>query len=331
MRTHVISSRFALIALLFCLLLAACGGQSFSPPATTTATSTSAPIVDYYGTPVAIPQQAPQRIISLTASVSEILGALKLENRVVGVDAFTDYPASLAGKTKVSDTSGFNVEQIVSLQPDLVLSSSGFSQPAIAKMREAHLNVVDLPGDNLQQAIDEIRAIGRLTFAEDAAKQVVDQMQQRIKDVEERVAGDASPKVLLLVDYAHSAGKPYVYGGGSFGDELLQRANATNIFHDDTSGGGYPQVTDEAIIAKQPAFVFLTELPSLGGYQPDDIYKLPTWSSVDAVKNHHVYYVNSNIIQRSGPRLSQALRCLAQEIHPDKFADALPEYCTATI
>ena len=125
--------------------------------------------------------------------------------------------------------------------------------------------------------------------------------------------------------------KAWVFGGGSFGDELLQKADATDIFHDNTTGGGYPQVTDESIIAKNPQFVILTEQPAYGGYKPDDIYKLTTWSSVDAVKNHHVYYINSNIIQRPGPRLSQALRCIAQVVHPDKFTDALPTYCTASV
>jgi iron complex transport system substrate-binding protein len=331
MRTHVISSRFALISLLVCLLLSACGGQSVSPTASTTPSPTAAPVNDYYGTPVTIPKQAPQRIVSLTPAVSEILGALNLQNRVVGVDAFTDYPATLTSKPKVSDASGgFNVESIVGLQPDLVLSDAGFSKSVIAKLREVHLNVVDLPAANLQQTLDQIGTIGRLTSTEAAATQVVNQMQQQISEVQAKVAGSSAPSVLLLVDYAHSPGKPYAYGGGSFGDELLVKANAANIFHDDTSSGGYPQVTDEAIIAKKPQFVILTELPAYGGYKPDDVYKLAAWSGVDAVKNHHVYYVNSNIIQRPGPRLSQALRCLAQEVHPDKFSEALPGYCTAT-
>src|SRR5690348_13481003 len=120
MRTHVIPSRFALIFLVVFLLLSACGGQSASP--STSVTPTPTPARDYYGTPVSIPQKAPQRIVSLTPAVSEILGALNLQSRVVGVDSFSDYPATLASKPKVSDTNGFNVEKIVSLQPDLVLS-----------------------------------------------------------------------------------------------------------------------------------------------------------------------------------------------------------------
>ncbi|GCE17084.1 ABC transporter substrate-binding protein [Dictyobacter kobayashii] len=130
MRTHVISFRLLTVLLLGLLLtLAACGqGESSQPSSATPATtvqSTPTPALDAYGTPIVIPKIAPMRIVSLAPSVSEILGALQLQNRVVGVDAFTNYPASLASIKKVSSSSGINVESIVALKPDLVLSSGG--------------------------------------------------------------------------------------------------------------------------------------------------------------------------------------------------------------
>ncbi|MBO0779920.1 MAG: ABC transporter substrate-binding protein, partial [Ktedonobacteraceae bacterium] len=123
---------------------------------------------------------------------------------------------------------------------------------------------------------------------------------------------------------------PYVFGGGTFGDELLQYANATNIFHDNTSNGGYPQVTDEAIISANPQFVILTEDPQYGG-KPDGVYKRPNWGGIEAVKSHHVYHLDTDITQRPGPRLVQGLRCVAQIVHPEKFSGALPDYCQATV
>src|SRR5215469_8760534 len=141
MRTHVISSRNALIFLLPCLLLLAasgCGSQS-----------TSVSAVDFYGTPITFPQKAPQRIISLVASTSEILGALHLEHRVVGVDYYTDYPSALTGLPKVDDANGvYNVEQIVALKPDLVLSWGGESKPYDAMLVRLGLHVVDLQESN---------------------------------------------------------------------------------------------------------------------------------------------------------------------------------------
>lgn len=336
MRTHVISSYVRtplfLFVLLTLLVLSACGQTT--PPATTSNTPTAEPasVLDYYGTPVVFPEAAPQRIVSLTPSTSEILAALGLEEHVVAVDSFTDYPAEMAEKPVVSDaTGGYDVELITSHQPDLVLSSAGFSKGSLAEMQNANLTVVDLPGANFQEAIDQILTIGRLTFTEDVAEQVVADMQQEIDAVAEQVADTTAPQVLLMVDYAHSPGRPYVFGGGSFGDELLEKANAINIFHDNTESGGYPQVTDEAIISKNPDVVILTELPDFGGYKPDDVYGLSTWGSVTAVEERQVHYINSNIIQRPGPRLAQALRCIAQVVHPAEYTETLPEYCTVTV
>ncbi len=137
------------------------------------------------------------------------------------------------------------------------------------------------------------------------------------------------PSVLLEVDDS-TPGKPYVFGGGSFGDEIVQDANATNIFHSNTTNGGFPQVSDESIISANPQFIILTELPAYGG-DTSAVYKRPNWGGIAAVKNHDVFRVNSDIMQRPSPRLVEGLRCIAQIVHPDKFTGTLPDYCTATV
>ena len=105
MNTRVIASHRILFLLLsFVLLLAACGQQSTTTGSTSTqATPTPTPALDVYGTPIAFPKTPPQRIVSLVPSMSEILGALHLDSRVVGIDYYTNYPASLTSRPKVSN------------------------------------------------------------------------------------------------------------------------------------------------------------------------------------------------------------------------------------
>lgn len=317
-RTHVISSRKTLVSLLSCLLLLTaygCGGQSTSTPAS-----------DFYGTPIAFPQTAPQRIVSLTPGTSEMLGALHLERRVVGVDYYTDYPSALTSLPKVDDANGvYNVEQIVALKPDLVLSWGGETKQYDARLKHLGLKVVDLPTSNFSQTLQQIILVGRLTLTEDTATTVVQQLQQQVDQIKAKVAKATAPSVLLELDDS-TLGKPYVFGGGSFGDEMLQDANAVNIFHDNSSNNGYPQVTDEAIIKANPQFVLLTEDPQYGG-DPSLVYQRANWGSIDAVKLHHVYHINVDIMQHPGPRLVEGLQCMAQIVHPDKFSGALPNYC----
>jgi len=329
MRSRIISSRFCLSLLLFFLvLLTACGGTNQNSSSTPSQTPTET--LDAYGTPIVFPTKAPQRIVSLVPNISEILGFLGLGGQVVGVDYYTNYPTNLTSLPKVSDVNGkYNVEQIVALKPDLVLSYGEDTKQYDAQLQNVGLHVVDLPSGNLSLILQEISTVGRLTFTENAANNLVSQLQQQIDTIKAKVTGTTAPKVLIESDYS-TPGKPYVNGGGSFGDELLQDANGINIFHNNTSGVGFPQVTDEAIISANPQFIILTEDPAYGG-NVSAVYKRANWGSIDALKLHQVYRINSNIIGRPGPRLVQGLQCLAQIIHPDKFSGALPEYCTGTV
>jgi iron complex transport system substrate-binding protein len=330
MRSHVISFRLALVLLLFCFVLLTACGQSSSPAAGAKPTPTPTVALDFYGTPIAFPTTAPQRIVSLLPNTSEMLGALHLQGQVVAVDYYTSYPPELASLPRVSDVNGkYNVEQIVALKPDLILSWGGETKEYDQQFKNLGLDVVDLPLTNFAEVLQQILLVGRLTFTENTAVSLVTQLQQQINQIKAAVAGTTAPKVLLEVDDS-TPGKPYVFGGGSFGDELLQDANGINIFHVNSSNGGYPQVTDEAIIAANPQFVILTEDPTYGG-NPALVYKRPNWGGIDALKLHQVYRINVNIMQHPSQRLVEGLRCLAQLIHPEKFSGALPDYCSGTV
>jgi iron complex transport system substrate-binding protein len=313
---------------LLLLLLTGCGQQGTTTGGATTPTPTSA--LDVYGTPIVFPSKAPQRIVSLVPSTSEILGALHLNARVVGVDYYTNYPASLAALPKVSSVDGkFNIEQIVKLKPDLVLSYGGETKQYDVQLKQLGMNVVDLQLTNLTQTLQAITLVGRLTFTQNAANALVSQMQQQIDQTKAAVKGTMATPIMLEVDDS-TPGKPFVFGGGSFGDELAQDAGANNIFHNSTANGGYPQVTDELVIAANPQYIILTEDPSYGG-SASAVYKRPNWSNIAAVKNHKVFHVNVDIMQRPGPRIVEGLRCVAQIVHSDKFSGPLPDYCSASV
>src|SRR5690348_9102131 len=271
------------------VLLAACGqGSSNTTSGSGSATPSPTPppaVNDYYGTPIVFSTTATQRIVSLVPSASEILGALNLQDRVVGADYYTAYPPALAKLPKVSDVNGkYNNEQIELLKPDLVLSYGGLTKQYDRQLQSLGLRVVDLPiAANLKQILQQILVVGRLTFTQSVAQALVNSLQQQIDTIKKAVAGTSAPSVMMEIDDS-APGKPYVFGGGSYGDELLQDANGINIFHNDTNNGGYPQVSDEAVIAANPQFIILTEDPSFGG-NPALVYKRPNWSNIQAVKS----------------------------------------------
>ena len=300
--------------LILTLALSACG--------TTAATSTGPekPLLttDANGTAIVIPAKTPQRIVSLTPVDSEILGALNEQADVVGVDYFTDYPATMAAKTKITDAnSAANIEQIIALKPDLVLSYGKDTNSSIShadtQLMAAHITVYDLPALDLEGSITEIRLIGQLTHTESAANALAASMQKSIDAVKAKVASASRPTVYMELYYGN--GPTYVFGGGSFGDELISDAGGVNIFHGDTSGAGYPAVNNEAIIAANPQVIILTD-----GDTAAQVEARPGWGAIAAVKSGAIFSIDPNLTQRPGPRIIQGLNDLAKDLHPSLFS-----------
>jgi iron complex transport system substrate-binding protein len=320
MRSYVLPRRrryVVVLALLFGLALLATGCG-------TTATGGRVPpqqgpliSTDAHGTAITIPAQAPQRIISLTPGDSEMLAAVGVSSQVVGVDAFTNFPADMAAKPKVTGGDGApNVEQIIALKPDLVLSWGDFTKPADAALLQAHINVISLPVADLAGTLTEIRLVGQLTHTTAAADAVVTALQHRIDAVKRKVA-NATP-VTVYMEVGFSPPPPYAVGGGSFENEVLQDAGGMNIFASRTENGGYPSVSVESIIAANPQVIILTEDPQYGG-DPQQVYARAGWSGIAAVKSHRIYNINPDIVSRPGPRLVDALEQLAKLLHPELF------------
>jgi len=332
MRSQVISRRLPALLALLTLFLAACGGVTSTGGGlpTPTPAGLQAITTDANGAPIIFPTSAPMHIVSMVPSVSEMLGALPLQGRIVAVDYYTDYPASLASLPRVSDASAkYSIEQILRVHPDLVLTYGNDTKQYDSQLTGLHISVVNLPSGDLTMVLREILTLGRLTFTQDAASTLVTHLQVQIAQIKTRVAGTSMPTVMIEADDS-VPGKPYVFGGGSFGDELVQDANGIDVFHANTSGGGFPQVTDEAVITANPQFIVLTEDPTFGG-DVNAVYRRPNWGTIAALKDRHVVRIDTSLIGRPGPRLIEGLQCLAQILHPTRFSGSLPAYCSATV
>lgn len=278
---------------------------------------------DAYGKPITFSCTAPQKIITLIPAESEIVAALGLDNRVVAVDNYTDYPADLASKPKISNSGGvYNIEEIVALKPDLVLSDSGITakdfsgEEVDSKLASLGLHVVDLPFTHtLGDVLRNISIVGALTLTQNKAQQVVASLQQRIDSVKNKIAGQSQhPTVYLEEDYS-TPGSPYTVGSGSKENDLIEEAGGVNIFADNTSGGGYPQVSDEAVIKANPQVIILAD-----GIEPQQVVSRSGWSVIAAVQQQHVYAIDVNLISRPGPRIVDGFEALAKDLYPGLFS-----------
>jgi iron complex transport system substrate-binding protein len=300
---------FVAIVALAVALLAGCICPAPVPPA---AEPTSAPIVveDGVGNIITF-ESEPQRIVSLAPNHTEILYALGLGDRVVGVTEYCNYPPEAAEKPKVGDFVNIDLEQAVGLEPDLVLATTMHMAETVPALQERGIAVFVIDPQSVAAVLETIRKIGRITGREEAAEALAADMQTRIDAVQERVKDAPRPKVFWEL-----GPELFTVGPGSFINDLIVMAGGENVAADaDTP---WPQLSVEAIVLKDPDVIVLADHNY--GQTVEMIKERPGWEDIRAVKEGNIIEVaNDDIVSRPGPRLVEGLEFLAKALHPDLF------------
>jgi len=311
-------NRLRWLALLPALLLGGCRGGEIAPSASPPPASAGFPVTvtDDSGRKVTF-SAPPQRIVSVAPAHTETLYALGLGDRVMAADTYSDYPLEAKAKATLNCWPRPPVEQIVALQPDLVVALTQ-EETLLKPMEAAKIPALKLFPQSYEKALEEILLLGKITGTEAAARKLVDGMRARTRAVQDRVAGARRVRVLYELD-ATDPNRPYVAGSGGFYGELLPLAGGENIFADLRVSTG--PVSSEQIVARRPEVILLGDTRSPQAPQsPDTVGKRPGWSAIPAVRSGRVHAVNSDLITRAGPRLVEGLEVIARRLHPNRFS-----------
>ncbi|WP_018132585.1 ABC transporter substrate-binding protein [Effusibacillus pohliae] len=301
-------------------LAAGCASKSQPAPQqpagneTKTAGQTSYPLTikDATGTDVTV-QKEPQRIVSLAPSDTEILFALGLGDKVVGVDKFSDYPAEAKNKPVIGDMNT-DTEKVVAQKPDLVLGGASLNSKAIEALRKLGITVFAVEPKTLADVQQNIRDIGKITNTSGKAEEVVRGMEKKVADIKSKLQSLADDKKPLVYVEVSPAPDIFTAGKGTFMDELVQLAGAKNAFGD---VNGWAKISAEQVVAKNPQVIISTH-----GVTADvqkEIAARPGWDKIAAVKDKKVVAVDTNLVSRPGPRLVEGLELFAKAIHPELF------------
>jgi iron complex transport system substrate-binding protein len=260
--------------------------------------------------------KTPQRLISLAPSNTEILFALGLGDKVVGVTDFCDYPEEAKAIEKVGGIEP-NMEKLVALEPDLVLAIGG--SPAqvekATEMEKLGLTVLVLEPGDIEGIMANIELVGRATGAEKEASELVAGLRKRFDDITARAKGtESKPKVFFELD-ATDPFKPYTPGPGSFIDALITLAGGSNIGA--SAKMQWAQLSTEEIIAQDPQVIVLGDANY--GVTVQSVKERPGWSVITAVKNGAIYPIDDVLVSRPGPRIVDGLEALARIVHPELF------------
>jgi iron complex transport system substrate-binding protein len=249
----------------------------------------------------------PTHIASLDAAHTEVLYAIGAGGQVAAVDKYSDCPAAASSLPKI-DSFNVSLEAITAQHPDLVVLGFTAGSDIVSGLQGAGITVLTQPSpSDINGVYDDIELMGKVTGHSGDADTLVTNMSHEVEDIRTQVFGKTPPTVYHEVDNTY-----YSAGPGSFIDDLYKTLGAKNIAA--SSGEAYPQLSAEAIIAANPDVIILADEDS--GESATTVAARPGWSVINAVKQHHVYAIDPNIVSRPGPRIVDALKALEAALYP---------------
>jgi iron complex transport system substrate-binding protein len=260
-----------------------------------------------------------QRIISLSPNITEILFALGLGEKVVGVTRFCNYPPEAKEKMQVGGYLDPNYEAIVSLKPDVVIFLSNFHQVSNF-LSELNVNYLTVSNETVSDIMSSIASLGQTFGAEQRAEVMLSDIRTKIHRIEEKTKNATRPKVMIVIERSLGAGvieDVYIAGQNTFYDELIQLAGGTNVYEDGKIS--YPILSAEGLIHLNPDFI-IDLIPQLEQIGQNAATLKKDWdilSQLDAVKNRRVYILSEDYAVIPGPRFILFLETLARTIHPE--------------
>ncbi|MDD1502358.1 MULTISPECIES: ABC transporter substrate-binding protein [unclassified Lysinibacillus] len=259
----------------------------------------------------------PKTIVSLQPSNTEILFALGVGDKIVGATEYDTYPEEAQKIERVSDSVKFNSERILALKPDVVIAyTTGGDEEnlnALKGLEDAGIKVFAIQSaKSFDDVYGDIEQVATVMGIKDKGDKLNEDIKGKIADVQAKVKDVKEPKNI----YLEISPKPDIYtaGSGTFQQEILNAANVNNVFADLKS---WVKVSEEDIIAKNPDVILTTV-----NYVKDpaaEILSRDGWNSITAIQNKAVYSIDTDISNRPGPRIGEAVELIAKAVYPELF------------
>lgn len=263
----------------------------------------------------AVPSAKKERIITLGGPVTEVVYALGAGDQVIATDISSTWPAAVASLKKIGYQRTLSAENIIALQPTLILASAEAGPPAaIEQLRASGVRIEVIPSEHsLAGAKQKIDAVAKVLGLEEAAKYLrdtIDRYATAADSLQRLAAAGSSAKILFI--YARGAGALQASGTGTAADAMLAASGLRNVV---TEYDGYKPLTPEAIVAANPHVVLMTTsgLQSIGGKE-GLLKSVPALAQSDAGRAGRVVAMDDELLLGFGPRSGQAILELRRKI-----------------
>jgi len=264
--------------------------------------------------------QAPKRIVSTAPSITELLYALGLGDRVVGVDRFSRYPVEALRKPKIGDYANPNLETIASLRPDLVIIPVNPVKLA-ERLAVLRLKVLEIDQESVAKLYESFRIVGETAGAGAEAAKLASTVRLQLDAIRARAAPLKRTRMMFVVGRTpNRLDGLIVVGQASYLNEIITLAGGENVFRDAVAS--YPGVSLEEVLARNPDVILdmgdMADTVGVTDQHKREVTGL--WerlASVNAVKQHRVHAVASDIYVVPGPRVVDAAKAFFAMLHPD--------------
>jgi iron complex transport system substrate-binding protein len=276
--------------------------------------------------------EAPQRIVSCSPSLTEMVYAMGIGERLVAVTDYCDWPADVNARKAdgtLASVGGYftpSVEAVIAADGDLILIDRGVAaqMEMLTQLENAGLNVIVLDkGTTFDEVYEAMLMIGEICWVKEEAEDLIDSMSDRLAALEAEVGGIEEMPTMTFAVWLDPI---YLSGNGTFAADVMAHARGDNVYDNLT---GWPDVSVESLLETDPEYlvVSMMYLPSPGEDIISDLENDTIWSELSAVQNKRVYILTGqcdNVFSRPGPRMVDAVELLAQILHPEVFNVSLP-------
>lgn len=309
MKRNLNCSILFLLILVLSITLGGCTGEKEVAEA-----SDGIVVTDMIGQEVSLDAPA-EKIVSLTASDCEILYALGAGDRIVGRGVYCDYPAEILDVTAVRSGSDTNVEQIIALEPQIVIMSSmAQTDEQIEALKNAGIQVVVSDAQSIEGVYTAIKLIGKVVGKDNEASSLIAEMKSSFDKI--KADGNIAAEKTVYFEVSPLEYGLWTAGADTFMDEIAHMLGLKNIFSDIS---GWTEISQEQVIERDPDYI--VAVPMSYNESPrmkEEIMGRKGWKNMKAVKSGSIYIVNSDEITRPGPRLANAASSLYSFVYGEK-------------
>ena len=292
-----------LLLLIFCWMAA--GFAFFDSPEPSESASSAAP-------------NDAKRIVSLAPNLTEILFALGLDERIVGVTLFSDYPPAAAERPKMGAFWQPNIEAIIAAKPDLVVTLEFPQQKdAARRLQRIGYNCLTVNIEKISELFEATDRIAKATGKTAQAAELASGLRARLDRLSAKMGENKKTKILWVI----GQGPLRVAGRDTFVNELIELAGGENAMG--RTVHQYPPIGSEQVIACAPDVIIEPAMgtKTVAQQQVDTLRYWSRFKNVPAVANNRIYVISPDTVCRLGPRLYQGVEMVAKCIRPQLFAE----------